>query len=58
MPSDEKERLETKPRKVSDNRMTNLVSLYCLAQKWEINDLMKAIDTIQDEYLEYGTGFG
>ncbi|KAI9647215.1 hypothetical protein NHQ30_003598 [Ciborinia camelliae] len=52
-------RLEAELLKDFNNTLGDLVSLYALGERWEVHDLMnRAIDAIQDGYLEYGTVFG
>ena len=63
--------IKTKPSQAEINRLESelltefneslriLVSLYSLAERWEIHNLMnRTIDAIQDGYLEFGTVFG
>ncbi|KAK8907073.1 hypothetical protein QC760_004341 [Botrytis cinerea] len=63
--------IKTKPSQAEINRLESelltefneslriLVSLYSLAERWEIHNLMNStIDAIQDGYLEFGTVFG
>jgi hypothetical protein len=58
-PEGEMKRLEDDLRARFDAHEVTLVSLYCLAEKYEIKHLMnRAIDAIQDGFLEYGTVFG
>jgi hypothetical protein len=58
-PESEIQRLEDDLRARFNAHEMTLVSLYGLAEKYEINDLMnRAIDAIQDGFFEYGTVFG
>lgn len=42
-----------------NKQQMKLVDLYCLAEKWRMEDLMnRAIDKIQDAYQNYGAVFG
>ncbi|KAF5874244.1 uncharacterized protein Bfra_004251 [Botrytis fragariae] len=52
-------RLELELLAEFNGSLKTLVSLYSLAEKWEIHNLMnRTIDAIQDGYLEFGTVFG
>ncbi|CAD6443703.1 c3967945-c865-41bb-a16d-105ef24135ee [Sclerotinia trifoliorum] len=52
-------RLELELLEEFNGTLKTLVSLYSLGERWGIHNLMnRAIDAIQDGYLEYGTVFG
>ncbi|TGO09946.1 hypothetical protein BTUL_0149g00250 [Botrytis tulipae] len=52
-------RLELELLTEFNGSLKTLVSLYSLAERWEIHNLMnRTIDAIQDGYLEFGTVFG
>ncbi|THV50085.1 hypothetical protein BGAL_0165g00040 [Botrytis galanthina] len=53
------DRLELELLTEFNGSLETLVSLYSLAERWEIHNLMnRTIDAIQDGYLEFGTVFG
>jgi hypothetical protein len=55
----EVQRLETDLRERFNNHLHKLLHLYCLAEKYSINDLMnRAVDEIQNGFHKYGTVFG
>lgn len=55
----EVQRLETGLRERFNNHLQKLLGLYCLAEKYSINDLMnRGVNEIQDGFHKYATVFG
>jgi hypothetical protein len=55
----EVQRLEKDLHERFNKHLNKLFSLYCLAEKYSINDLKnRAVDAIQDGFHSYGTVFG